>query len=101
MAERSIGGIVGYLRLDRSDWDIALNLAGKKADELSKHSPNIRVTASTGQALAQLALLRERRLYADGRRHSAGGRDPAQPHDAADQADHPASRSVAGVGRLA
>lgn len=50
-----VGSIVGYLRLDRSDWDAELAAAGRKADELARHSPDIRIGVNGPSAIAQLA----------------------------------------------
>jgi hypothetical protein len=68
--DHDIGGIVGHLRLDQADWDLALARAGAKADELGRHNPNIRVTASTAEALARLEAV----AAATGRLQDAQGR---------------------------
>lgn len=52
--EASVGSIIGYLRLDRSDWDAELAAAGRKADDLARHNPNIRVGTNAPSAIAQL-----------------------------------------------
>lgn len=55
MSEASVGGIVAYLRLDRSEWDAELAAAGRRADELGRHSPDIRIRTNAPSAIAQLA----------------------------------------------
>lgn len=55
MSDASVGSILGYLKLDRSDWDAELNAAGKKADELGAHSPDIKIRTNSAAAIAQLA----------------------------------------------
>lgn len=55
MSDASVGSIIGYLRLDRSDWDAELNAAGRKADELARHNPNVKISTNAPSAIAQLA----------------------------------------------
>lgn len=51
----NIGSILGYLRLDRSDWDNEIRAAMAKADELGRKSPNIKIGTNAPSAIAQLA----------------------------------------------
>lgn len=53
--EAQVGSIIGYLRLDRSDWDAELTAAGRKADDLARHNPDIRIRTNAPSAIAQLA----------------------------------------------
>lgn len=53
--DAEVGSIIGYLRLDRSDWDAELNAAGRKADELGRHNPDIKIKTNAPSAIAQLA----------------------------------------------
>jgi hypothetical protein len=53
--EATVGSILGYLRLDRSDWDNELRAAGVKADELARHNPNIDIKTNAPSAIAQLS----------------------------------------------
>lgn len=55
MSDASVGSIIGYLKLDRSDWDAELNAAGAKADELGRRNPNIAIKTNAPSAIAQLA----------------------------------------------
>ena len=55
MSEINAGTLIAYLRLDRSDYDAELKIAGVKADELAAKSPNIKVKVDSATALAQLA----------------------------------------------
>jgi hypothetical protein len=55
VSAENIGSIVGYLRLDRSDWDTELRAAAAKADELARHNPNIKISTNAPSAIAQLA----------------------------------------------
>lgn len=50
-----VGSILGYLKLDRSDWDAELRAASAKADELGRNSPNIKIGTNAPTAIAQLA----------------------------------------------
>lgn len=50
-----VGKIIGYLVLERSDWDRGLDEAGRKADELGRHSPKIKIDTNAAQAIATLA----------------------------------------------
>lgn len=49
-----VGRIIGYLLLDRSDWDQGLDAAGRKADELGRKSPKIRIDTNAPEAIAAL-----------------------------------------------
>lgn len=49
-----VGRIIGYLLLDRSDWDRGLDAAGRKADELGRKSPKIRIDTNAPEAIAAL-----------------------------------------------
>lgn len=49
------GELIAYLRLDRSDFTAEMDAAGRKADELARHSPNVKITTNAPTAIAQLA----------------------------------------------
>ncbi|HVW81297.1 MAG TPA: hypothetical protein VHB69_10215, partial [Mycobacteriales bacterium] len=50
-----VGRIVAYLQLASSDYDRGMDNAARKADELGKHSPNIRISTNTAEVIGQLA----------------------------------------------
>lgn len=53
--ETEVGSIVGYLRLDKSDWDAQLRDAERQADKLGRTDPDIRIsTSGAPAAIAQL-----------------------------------------------
>ena len=52
------GSIVGYLRLDASDWNETLDRAEARARELGRTDPRITVQASVGDALAKIESVR-------------------------------------------
>ncbi|SOD72718.1 hypothetical protein SAMN05892883_2068 [Jatrophihabitans sp. GAS493] len=49
-----IGSIVGYLKLDRSDWNRGFDEAEARADSLKAHSPRIDIHVDVAAALAAL-----------------------------------------------
>lgn len=55
MSDAEVGSIIGYLALDRSDWDSELTAAKAKADELGRDNPNIKIDTNAPSAIAQLA----------------------------------------------
>lgn len=52
--EQSIGGIVGFLRLDRSQWSAEIAAATGQAKELGKTNPKIDIETNAPAAIAQL-----------------------------------------------
>lgn len=54
-SETTVGSIVGFLRLDASQWNSTLAEAGAAAERLGNSDPNVDVHANTGGALAALA----------------------------------------------
>ena len=60
------GSIVGYLRLDSSDWNLKLDQAEARARELGRTDPTIHVKADTATAIAKMAAVEaaQRRLTA-------------------------------------
>lgn len=52
------GSIVGYLRLNDSDWNETLDRAEARARELGRVDPNIKVNADTAEAMAKIETLR-------------------------------------------
>lgn len=55
MADREVGSILAYLKLDRSDWSTEMKAAGAEADDLARKNPNVKITTNAGEAIAQLA----------------------------------------------
>jgi hypothetical protein len=55
MSEVSVGSIIAYLKMDRSDYDKEIDAAGAKADALARHSPDIKIKVSSATALTQLS----------------------------------------------
>jgi hypothetical protein len=55
LSDVEVGGIVGKLKLDDSDWNLKLAAAGAAADELGAHSPTIKVDVDSAKAQAALA----------------------------------------------
>jgi hypothetical protein len=53
--EATVGSIVGYLRMDDSDWKRTIDEAKAKADELGRMSPNIKVKVDSAEAKARMA----------------------------------------------
>lgn len=53
--EINIGGIVGYLNLDRSRWTAEIDLARQQARSLGRENPHIDINTNAGKALAELA----------------------------------------------
>ncbi|MDQ1734604.1 MAG: hypothetical protein QOH56_855 [Pseudonocardiales bacterium] len=53
--EATVGSIVGYLRLDDSDWRITIDAAKAKAAELGKSDPTIKVQVESTKALSTIA----------------------------------------------
>lgn len=49
-----VGSIVGYLKLDRSDWDAQLTAAGIKARELSRSDPKVTISTNAREVIAEL-----------------------------------------------
>lgn len=54
----NVGEIIGYLILNRSDWDRGVRDTESDANRLGRLSPNIRVTTNAGEAIAQLRAVR-------------------------------------------
>jgi hypothetical protein len=54
----SVGAIIGYLRMDDSDWRRTIDAAKGKADELSGKSPRIRIEVNSASAIAALSAVR-------------------------------------------
>lgn len=53
--ETTVGSIVGFLRLDATDWNRTLSEAGAAARALGQSDPNINVQANADQAMGRLA----------------------------------------------
>jgi hypothetical protein len=54
MSEATVGQILGYLRLDASDWNRELEQAGRKSDELGRKSPNIKIGTNAAETITKL-----------------------------------------------
>lgn len=64
--ETNVGSIVGFLRLDATDWNQTLAQAGAAAEALGNSDPNINVNADTAEANAQLAATQAQADHLDG-----------------------------------
>lgn len=54
----AVGELVGYLRLDTSDWDRKSDDAKRKIDDLARKSPTVKVQADTAGVLTKLEAVR-------------------------------------------
>jgi hypothetical protein len=57
MSDATVGSIVGFLRLDDSEWRRTIDEAKAKAAELGKTNPNVKVKVDDGEAQAHLTAL--------------------------------------------
>lgn len=65
----SAGSIIGYLRVDKSDWDAKLAEAKAQADELSRDNTRIHISTNMTEVLAELAVIAQAKDAVGGDAH--------------------------------
>jgi hypothetical protein len=51
----TVGEIIGYLRLDASQWDREMTAAGRKADQLDRKNVRVKITTNAAEAVTKIA----------------------------------------------